>query len=47
MRYEVEYIALVENTYVTLNRGDIVAGVAIDPASLVLFRIQKNEREDF
>ena len=44
LKYEIEYVALVENTYVTLNRGDIIAGVALDPQSVIIFRLRNNVR---
>jgi hypothetical protein len=45
MIYVVENTNLVNNNYITINRGDIVAGFDPDPGDIVILRIVKNERD--
>jgi len=42
--YELEYVALVENNYITINRGDIIVGIEMDLNQIVVLRLINNQR---
>ena len=44
MMYELEYVALVENNYITINRGDIIVGIEMDLNQIVVLRLINNQR---
>jgi len=45
MIYITENTNLVNNNYITINRGDIIVGFDPDPGAIVILRIVKNERD--
>ena len=45
MIYTVENTALVNNNYITIKRGDIIAGFDPDPGAIVILRFVNNERD--
>lgn len=45
MLYIVEGTNLIDNDYITINRGDIIAGFNPTPGAVVILRIVKNERD--
>lgn len=45
MIYIVENTNLVNDDYITVNRGDIIVGFDPDPGAIVILRIVKNERD--
>jgi len=45
MIYTVDNTNLVNNNYITINRGDIIVGFDPDPDAVVVLRIVKNQRD--
>jgi len=45
MIYVTANVNLVNNDYITINRGDIIVGFDPDPGAVVILRIVKNQRD--
>ena len=45
MIYITENTNLVDDDYIIINRGDIIAGFDPDPGAIVILRIVKNQRD--
>jgi len=47
MRYTVEYTSLVADDYITINIGDVIAGIDVNaaPDKIVILRIDKTGRD--